>query len=164
MAAKTKSSDEAPSAETKALQEQAAALTAELERMKTLVEQLEEWGRASEDWARSAEALLHMPSQGGASARHDRNLYDEVEALRASTSWRITAPLRAVSSAARRTVRSGIPAAKSGARPVLDAGLVAVRKHAGLRRAVRSVLRRVPAAEARLQSFADTRPATKDSE
>lgn len=140
--------------------EQDADPVAELARVRALLKRLEEWGQASEHWARSAEARLQQTIDERDHAREQvREAEHEVALMKRSRSWLITAPLRGF----RTSVREDQDGSASGglkafARPVLSVGLIAVRHNTHLRRAVESALKSSPALRRRLQSFADNRP------
>lgn len=151
--------------------EQVAALTRDLDlatqevvKVRSLLSNLEKWAQASEEWARSAEARLQQTIEERDEAR-DRVLSAEreVKLMKRSRSWLLTAPLRGF----RMSVKddeSGARGLKAFARPVLTAGLVAVRHNPALRRAVESVLKRSPALRDRLRAYADARPASSEGD
>jgi len=155
-AAKARNVEQTPPADVAALQEQVAALAAELERTKALLATVEEWAQKSEDWARSTEAQLLRAQEKITELRvalaAEGLFRAENEALRRSKSWRVTAPLRGASSLARASVRSI-------AKPLLNAGLAAVRNNDGLKRRLRRTLSASPGLEAKFQRYADNRPA-----
>jgi FkbM family methyltransferase len=125
----------------------------------TLVVTLEEWGRESEEWAKTIETQLQ---QSQSQRVEIQAKYDVVraknEAMRRSASWRVTFPIRAFSLAARASAHAGAPAAKAFARPVLNAGLNAVRKTPWLKSGLHKVFRAVPVVGSRLEGYAASRP------
>jgi len=137
----------------------------ELQRMRALLEMLESLLQQSEDWARVTEAQLLRSEENAAAARQEaRNAIRAAESARAesdhirrSVSWRVTAPLRGVRMAA-------VWTAKEAAKPMLNAGLEAVRRNEGLKSRARRVLRAVPGIEARFRSYANNRPVREDDE
>lgn len=143
-------------------------IRAELERTRALVTHLERWAEAAENWARTAEqrydesrldldeAAEELAAAQDLAAATER----ENDAIRHSTSWRVTSPLRGVSRLGRAVTRGAASGVKGAVRPAFDAGLTFVRGNEKVKMSLRRVLTRVPTVEGRLQRFADARPVT----
>jgi FkbM family methyltransferase len=146
------------------LRRDAATLSQELEGAQASMRNLEELARSTEEWAKSTEAQLKLSEKQAAAAQAKAaEALEAVKRMRNSISWNVTAPLRVAALTARASRNIVIPAVKDVARPVLTAGLRVVRRSETLRRLVTTVASKVPAAEARLQDFANARPAEKET-
>lgn len=143
-----------------------AELESELLRTRALVVELEKWAADAEAWAHTCEQL-YQESQAKLAAAQSVAVRQglavsvargSTDAVLASTSWRVTAPLRAASVWGRRGVRGSKVLAAGVLRPALERGLVVVRGNARLKGALNAAGSAVPAIGSRLQRFAAARP------
>lgn len=152
-------------AEQSSLHAEAEQATAELQRLRTLVETLESLVQQSEDWARATEAQLlrseenvnAIREQAQEAAQAAQIARAENDLIRQTVSWRVTAPLRVARVVAAKT-------AKLTAKPVLNAGLNAVRHDEALKARARRVLHAAPGLESRFQRYANNRPVREDNQ
>ena len=118
----------------------------------SLRDHYERWATETEAWARSLEAQLQQTQAQLNTANKELNR------VKHSISWRITAPLRGLAAMSRTVgVATLRPGTNSAVRAGLDAGLALLRRHDGLRNAVRKVLSRVPGVGSKLQAYAGSR-------
>lgn len=129
-----------------------AELESELLRTRALVVELEKWAADAEAWAHTCEQL-YQESQAKLAAAQSVAVRQELavslargstDAVLASSSWRVTAPLRAASVWGRRGVRGSKVLAAGVLRPALERGLVVVRGNARLKGALSTASAAVP--------------------
>jgi FkbM family methyltransferase len=146
-----------------ALHRDAAALAQKLEDAQAAALDFEELARSTEQWAKSTEAQLKVSEKQAAEAlAQAAEATRTMKRMRHSFSWAVTAPLRAVPTAARESGKIAVPKAKRALRPALDAGLRVVRRNDTVLRVAKKVASRVPSLDARLRAFASSRPAPED--
>lgn len=140
-------------------------VTRDLASTQALVGKLEEWGRESEEWAKTIEAQLQQSQSQRVEIQAQYDVARaENEAMRRSASWRVTLPLRAFSMGARASAHAGAPALKAVTRPVLNAGLTAVRKTLWLKSGLHKVFAAVPGVGSRLDGYAAARPGASEDD
>lgn len=150
-------------------QSERLSLTREVDRLRGVVTQTEALARTCQDWARTAEGALQQYEEhvaqtldeAEASIAIAKRYKSEVEEIRSSIAWKLTWPLRTASNAVRGPGKKAVVAAT---RPAVDAALRTVRENDALKSRVHHVLRRIPGVEARVQSFANSRPTSQDPE
>jgi len=134
------------------------ALLLEVERLRGLLTATEELARSCEEWARTSEGQLLQFQDHAAHALEKAQKAAGVN--QRSLARQLAQPLRTASSKIR---RGGVSAAKTAARPVLDAGLQFVRRNEDIENRLRQVLHRVPRVKARLLKYAEARPSSRDA-
>lgn len=136
------SESRAQEAEQRARQAESRAQESELR-----ARQAEDRAQRAEDDARELRGALQREADAG--AQRIRSLDEEVRALRASSSWRLTAPLRAASTALR--VAPGANRVRDIASAPVDHAIRYVSLRPGLKRLGVRMVRLVPPLEARLR-------------
>lgn len=145
------------------------SLMREIDQLRATVTEAESLARSCQEWARTAEGQLHQYEEHVAVTLQEaeesialaKAYKTELEDIYNSIAWQLTWPLRTASNVIR---GRGKRAAKAAARPVLDAALHIVRDNDDLRDRVRQVLHKIPSAEARFRSYANSHSTSQDPE